>query len=267
MKKAIFTIMIGNDPSYPLVYQSFEKYAKRVGADLIRVTEFSKHNTILSQGHLQRHAAWFEKTQMGNLLKKYDRVLYLDADIIISPNAPDIFEKYTDRTCMYMLNEGLHADRSKTIEQITAILPLNKLWPEKSYYNIGVMLMSRESNLFEHVNIEDLLKLPGKVSMYEQTYFNYLIVRNNLKAESLSPDFNRMELFGKDNYLKAYFIHYAGGGFCKHVKLRYRTIINDYIKLYDEPKSLLQRFVLKSKADMKFGWGEIVRNVRKIFKR
>lgn len=258
--------MIGNDPSYPIVYQAFEKYAKRVGADLIRVTEFSKHNTILLQGLLQRHAAWFEKTQMGELLKKYDRVLYLDADILISPNAPDIFEKYSDSTCMYMLNEGLRADRSKAIQQITEILSLDKPWPEKSYYNIGVMLMSRESNLFEHVNIEELLRLPGKVSMYEQTYFNYVIIREGLKIESFSPDFNRMELFGQENYHQAYFIHYAGGGFCKHIKLRYRTILEDYFKLYNEPKSKFQRFIWKLKADVKFGWGEVVRNLIKIIK-
>ena len=91
MKKAIFTIMIGHDPSYSFVHQTFQQYANKVNAEFICVTQLKYGLEIKSRGFSQRYAAWFEKIYMKDLLEKYDRVLYLDADILINPHAPDIF--------------------------------------------------------------------------------------------------------------------------------------------------------------------------------
>jgi lipopolysaccharide biosynthesis glycosyltransferase len=271
MKKAIFTIMIGEDPSYFVVHKAFEKYAARVGAELVITTSFNYGLQGKSQGFLQRHCAWLEKVRMKDLLQQYDRVLYIDADILISPDAPDIFLAYPETDTVYMLNEGQYMDRGKTIAQVLSLLPLNKNWPKDTqekliYYNVGVMLMSKESNLFQHINMDDLLSLCGKVTLYEQTYLNYLIMFHNLKAYDISQNFNRMDIFGHENYLNGHFIHYAGGGYCRNVKLRYRTIIKDYLTLYNSPRSQFQQLFLRFKSDLTFLSHQIMRNLRKPFK-
>lgn len=273
MKKAIFTIMIGQDPSYPVVYQSFKKYADRVGADLVCTTTFQYGHLGQSRGFSLRRSAWLEKTRIKTLLEKYDRVLYLDADILITPDAPDIFKTYSDLNTIYMLNEGLYADREKQISQISALLPLENGWPRNEqqkpyYYNGGVILISTPSNLFNYINMDEFLSLNGKVSLYDQTYFSYLIAKHKLKAESIDIKFNRMDIFGHEQYReKSYFIHYAGGGYCNHrIKSRYRTIINDYITLYREPASKYEQFLLRLKADAKFLSHQVVRNLHKLVK-
>ncbi|MCK4608068.1 MAG: hypothetical protein KAT71_01190, partial [Gammaproteobacteria bacterium] len=38
-EKAIYTIMIGDDPMYDYTYKAFQRYADKIGADLIRCTE------------------------------------------------------------------------------------------------------------------------------------------------------------------------------------------------------------------------------------
>ncbi|MDX2164274.1 MAG: glycosyltransferase [Gammaproteobacteria bacterium] len=272
MKKAIFAIMIGQDPSYPFVYQSFKKYADRVDADLICTTTFNYGHLGQSRGFSFCRSAWLEKTHIKTLLEKYDRVLYLDADILITPNAPDIFSVYPDTNTIYMLNEGLYSDREKQISQISALLPLENGWPRNEeqkpyYYNGGVMLMSKDANLFNHVDMDEFLSLHGKVSLYDQTYFSYLIAKHNLKAESIDIKFNRMDIFGHENYReKSYFIHYAGGGYCTNSKLRYRTVIDDYMKLYNEPSSAYQKFIFKLRADAKFLSHQVVRNLNKLVK-
>lgn len=265
MRKAIFTIMIGKDPSYAVVRKSFEKYAHKVGADLICTTSLNYGELTKSRGFSQRHCAWFEKTRIKDLLEKYDRVLYLDADILITPHAPDIFAAYPETDTVYMLNEGPFADRQKTISQLLSLLPLEKAWPKNTYYNSGVMLISRNANFFHYINNDDLLNLAGKVSMYDQTYFNYLMLRHGLKTQSISQDFNRMSIFGTNNYLDGNFIHYAGGGYCEHMKLRYRTIINDYIKLYKDPSSTIQQSLVKLKSDLQFLSHQVMRNLSKPF--
>lgn len=256
--------MMGSDPSYAYTYRAFEKYAKKIGADLIMST--TPHYAIDTKmpGYKPKYAAWLEKIYIQELLKHYDRVLYIDADILITPHAPDIFKVYPEEDKLYMLNEGALLSREKQINQVLSFLPLDKTWTTE-YYNSGVMLVSKKANLFAHVNQEELLNLCGKVSMYEQTYFNYLIVKHGIKMGDLSKDFNRMNCFGEEGYRDSYFIHYAGGSFCSSLKLRYRTIIEDYQKMYNEPASALIRQFKLWKADLQFGLHELKRGLSKIF--
>jgi lipopolysaccharide biosynthesis glycosyltransferase len=260
--------MMGSDPSYPYVYRAFEKYAKKVNADLICST--SPHYVIEKDipGGKLRDTAWFEKIYINELLKQYDRVLYIDADILITPDAPDIFSLFPKEDHVYMLNEGLHANREKQIQQISALLPLGKNWVtekgEPFYYNAGVMLISQQCNFFAYVDQKEFLKLCTRVSMYDQTYFNYLMLKHNINVENLPKEFNRLSLFGEENYLQGYFIHYAGGGYCRSIKLRYRTIIEDYQKLYNDPHSAIEKYLVRRLADIKFLGHEVKRGILKL---
>lgn len=59
--------------------QSMIDYAQRVGADYIPLTN--------------RTQAWpfAEKFRIGHYARRYERILFVDADVFIRPNAPDIF--------------------------------------------------------------------------------------------------------------------------------------------------------------------------------
>jgi hypothetical protein len=81
--KAILTLNIGYDKigrySLPLMH----RYAEKFGYDLINITE--------KDDEYKRHI-FFNKFQINNYKDKYEFILYLDSDILINPNSPNIIE-------------------------------------------------------------------------------------------------------------------------------------------------------------------------------
>ncbi|MBQ4847826.1 glycosyltransferase [Pseudoalteromonas sp. MMG005] len=235
MKKVIFTLAIGDNPMYQAAILSFKHYADKVGADLI-VSDELHYPINIRDPHYGANPAWAEKLRIGELLKEYDRVLYLDADILISPSAQNIFKQYTDPMVVYMLNEGAICDR-----QCERQLIENKLgrlnWPMQCedviYYNVGVVLASQGCKLFDYADLAGLQSVCNHIRFYEQTFFNYQIFKNALKHKELATTYNRMDMFGKEGYLEADFIHYAGKGYAKNSRRRDVQFLKDFATLYD----------------------------------
>ena len=236
MRTAIFTLAVGDNPMYRAAVMSFERYADKVGANLVVAQELHYPITLDNPRHTASKA-WTEKLYIGELLKEYDRVLYLDADIIVTPDARNIFDVYTDLETLYAFNEGQLLERQHVIDKITAIMgPLDN-WPHVDgkpvYYNVGCMLISRQCPLFDIATLDDLQQLCNHIQYYEQTYFNYLLHRDGLKHESISNEFNRMDALGHDNYRDASFIHYAGRGYTNSSLKREARYVNDFCELFD----------------------------------
>lgn len=264
MKKAIFTLAIGENPMYKAAVKSFQRYADIVEADLVVSTELHYPITLENPRHTVS-PAWTEKLYIGELLKEYDRVLYLDADIIVAPHAENIFDVYADLETLYLFNEGYYLERQHVIDKITNILgPLDN-WPQSNgrpmYYNVGCMLISNQCRLFDIATLEDLQKICNHIQYYEQTYFNYLIHRDGLKHERLSEKFNRMDALGEDGYIDASFIHYAGRGYTNSSLKREARFVNDFCKLFDGI------FDAQELADIKeTGWSLFIDKATKRYK-
>ncbi|KZN40239.1 glycosyltransferase [Pseudoalteromonas luteoviolacea] len=234
MKKAIFTLAIGDNPMYQAAIHSFRHYAEKVGADLV-VADSLTFKVHIDSPKFGANPAWAEKLRIGQLLNEYDRVLYLDADILVHPDTPDIFQKYDDLDAIYMLNEG--ATCSREVEKSLIENTLGKIdWPtfnnKPVYYNVGVILASKGCRLFEFATLSKLQQVCNEVRFYEQTLFNYALFGNQLKHQSLSEDFNRMDMFGKQDYCRAGFIHYAGKGYAKNNRRRDVQFLKDFAQLF-----------------------------------
>lgn len=226
-KTVIFTIAINDLPYFRYTIPTIEKYAKRIGCDFICIKEPKiNYNNI-----------YFEKFYLLELLEKYERVLYLDGDVIISPTAKNIFETCPYENIFYAFNENGEGvmDRDMFIEPL---LRYRLNWEEINgkfrYFNAGVLLISSPQKKY----LEDYIEL-SKIKHVldwntDQTLFNYLVSINEIPFESLDYSFNRMFMGNSDNdceRLKANFIHYAGEDiFSKGDKLK--TIKHDYEKLW-----------------------------------
>ena len=236
MKKAIFTLAIGDEnPMYQAALMSFQQYADKVGADLIVSKEIHYPINIENPRHTA-NPAWTEKLYIKKLLEAYDRVLYLDADIIVAPHADDIFDTYPDLETLYLFNEGQYLERQDVIDKITDIMgPLDN-WPRFNnrpvYYNLGCMLISRQCPLFDIATLSDLQKVCNFTKYYEQTYVNYVTHRDGLKHQGISDKFNRMDALGDEGYLEASFIHYAGRGYTNSTLKREARFVNDFCQLF-----------------------------------
>ncbi len=233
MSNLIYTIMMGSDPSYPLVERNFQDYANKVGAKLLVLKKPLYH--FDSYPLKCKHLALFQKFYVKELLKKHTRVLYLDADLLITSKADNIFEKFPDGQC-YFFNEGQYIDAKGYIEALPDVNM--KAWAKSQgnfiYYNAGVMLFSRLNNPLDYVDIDmvadDCVSLP----LYEQTYLNGIIMKNNLQVGSLEYAWNRIQFSDErpEDRFNAHFIHYAGLGYSKKRKLRYQQIMEDYKRMY-----------------------------------
>ncbi|KAF7767514.1 hypothetical protein PCIT_a4415 [Pseudoalteromonas citrea] len=234
MRKAIFTLAIGDNPMYQAAIASFQHYANKVGADLI-VSNQITYQVKIDNPKFHASPAWAEKLSIGSLLQTYERVLYLDADVLIHPLAENIFDIYTDLEVVYMLNEGRNCHRSDERKSVEDYLGKAN-WPtiegKPVYYNAGVILISKACELFSHIHIGDLQKLCNKIRFYEQTCFNYTLHKYDIKHEELSIRFNRMDMFGQEGYLDADFIHYAGKGYARNSRRRDVQFLKDFAALY-----------------------------------
>ncbi|WP_153915098.1 glycosyltransferase [Shewanella sp. TC10] len=250
MKRAIFTLAIGDNPMYKAAITSFEEYGKKVGADVIVSKELHYHLHVNNKKY-DASPAWSEKLYIAELLKTYDRVLYLDADILVSPFAENIFEECPELDTVYMFNEGKYKDRSPHAQRINEVLG-EAHWPEENgkmvYFNSGMILLSKETGLFDNASADEMQKICNEVKFYDQTYINYLIRRDKINCVSVDKRFNRMPLLGLEDYQSASFIHYAGRGYREKVPMRDLKFIIDYCEIFKDQLSEAQILDYKKQA-------------------
>ena len=232
-KRLIVTIMLGKDPSFEFVKRSFKEYAKKVNADFLCIT---KPSSILKPNNNNNNNklffdALFQKISLGDLSDNYERVLYLDADILITPHAKNIFDICNDDSKLYMFNEGVLSNREKELDLIST--RLDKTIKDKNYFNAGVILFPKNNNFLKAIRIHDLEYFVLKSSWFDQTYINFKARANKTPTSFLDREFNRLGKAGdNEKRFESSFIHYAGNGYCQR-KNRPIFILNDYCNLYN----------------------------------
>lgn len=202
-KKAILTIVSGD--KYNEIWRRtepyFNAYADKCGADLLVLKDLPEN---LPSPH-------WAKFSIHELLKKqYDRVAFIDADILIRPDAPSLFDIVPEDQ-FGIFDEGQYTPRAVCIYEVKKVFNVTlPKWNGKTYYNTGVMVVSKAHRyLFK---ITDEVK-PLRNSFGEQTYLNMKIMSNDVKVFPLDYKFNRMSILDRVigiSRLDSYFVHYAG---------------------------------------------------------
>jgi hypothetical protein len=204
MRYAIVTITIGDEfiSLSKVTHQSIRIYADKINADFI----------VIDKCESTPH---WEKFQIKSLLNKYDRILYLDTDLIIREDCPNLFN-IVPYNQIGAFNEARFVKREYSLietAQAYDIDPSKINWNGK-YYNTGVMLFSKCHKKF--------LTRPDREfsNFYEQGYLNlHISMEESHRTKDddklmfdLSYDFNRMtclDFCGIERH-GSYIIHYAG---------------------------------------------------------
>jgi hypothetical protein len=202
-KTLILTIAQGNLYSEMafLTHPTIKAYADRIGAEF----------KVINEKKISSTSIHWEKFQIFDLLNIYDRILFVDTDIIIREDAPNLFD-IVPKDKLGMFNEAPWTLRSRELmidvcKQYGVIL---SNWDGR-YFNTGVMVISRAHKyLFKKPDLEYF-------SFYEQTYLNMriaeFVIKEELKIFELEYRFNRMtcmDRFTGEERFASYFIHYAG---------------------------------------------------------
>lgn len=193
MKKAIVTITIGDyyEKISKLTHPTIRAYAQKVGAEFVVINSIGEHS----------HPG-YAKLDIYDLLKKFDRIIYADSDIIIRDDCPDLFQLIPVDT-FAAFNEFNQADR---IELMLSYANDQDWIKNKKYFNTGLFVCSKEhQNVFAKPEIEIM-------NAYEQTHLNYRLFKLKIKTHNLSHKFNRMTLMDwtGESRFDSFIMHYAG---------------------------------------------------------
>lgn len=198
MRNAVVTITCGSryEKIAELTHPTIKDYAEKIGAEFIVWRDMGKH-TI----------PHYRKLDLASLLMEYDRTLYVDSDVIIREDAPDIFG-IVQPDCLGLFSESRFAPRDINMVYFLIKHDVNpQLWDHR-YFNTGVMVCSRaHSNLF--------LQPRNEINDFgEQTYLNMRIVMTKPKIHSLEYQWNRMSMIDQatgEQRHDCFVLHYAAG--------------------------------------------------------
>ncbi len=198
MKRALVTICCGDFYQRMAAYShpTLQAYAERVGADFIVWDDYA--------GHTFPH---YKKMELAGLLNTYERLVYVDTDILIRDDAPDIFE-IVPVDAVGMLDESRFCERRHETIAFMERAGFDSLQWNGRYYNSGVMVMSRE-----HRGILAPPPIEYDGVLKEQNYINAMVATLKTKVFPLPYSFNRIypmdPLLGEARH-DSYFMHYAG---------------------------------------------------------
>ena len=197
LKKAVITLSIGNKfhEMSAVSHPTMRFYADKIGADFI----------VINKEKIMGSHPCYEKWQLFDLLFEYDRIIYLDTDILVVPNCPDLFDIVPiDKIGGFV--ESNYSNRMPWIEVIQDMLGAVG-WREE-YLNSGV-------GVYSYIH-RPIFKKPTRYVydpvFYDQTLYNYHIKQLRFLVYSIPMEFNRMDICGTDR-LSGFIIHYAGRGY------------------------------------------------------
>lgn len=219
MKLAVVTLCIGSNwnKMAELTHPTIKNYSNRIGADFI----------VMNSEVIKADDHGFEKFQLANILQYYDRVLYLDTDLIISKHCPNLFDivPFTDLGCFIESNYWMcssevdHRERIKLSQE-----KLGNIGWVTDYFNTGVMILSKR-----HIPI---FEIPSQyiIDLREQTQLNYNTRKYGFWLHDIGLRFNKMDFINPLDRFDSYIIHYAGKGFTPifhEMSLKIQQISND----------------------------------------
>jgi len=206
LKHLVLTIAVGEKYKQvaDITHESIKQYANKINAEFLCIDEDYK-----SDSTDKSNTSHWNKFQINTLLDKYDRILYIDTDIIIRNDCPNLFNIVPENK-IGMFNEGKYETRFQPLEE--AVKAYNEKindW-EGHYYNTGVIIISKQ-----HKGLFTLPEIIHPLAMFEQSYINLQLMKYKDKYPVFDLDykFNRMNLMDKligESRFASYMIHYAG---------------------------------------------------------
>jgi len=217
---------IKNYTHYTLPIQKM--WAKKWGADYM----------VLDDPAYSRRAMWCYRTLIFyDLFEEYDRILYLDADLIINKSCPNIFDIVPYDTIGAVL-EDKGSRRKERLDRIKRTKAhLGDIDWQEGFFNMGVYIVSKvHRDMFQRVD--------GKLwedMGWDSPFYSYQIARLGYKYIDLGYKFNHMSMFsepwnGSPSRFDSYIIHYAGGAKFpdKGKRNMEQVLIDDMKKIYGD---------------------------------
>lgn len=216
---ALVTLTIGDSPLWEYTLQAMRVTCawygwafETINTRRVNVTRFGNHVWNVD----------FEKAQAVDCLDRYDRVLMLDADAMLSPHCGDVFDEVPE-DAIGAVYEDVGSRTENRLGQIAmikelAIDPRLNEW-RSGYMNAGVVVFSQCHRDALTLNLADVRvrDVSLRASFPYQNVLNYLCRRSGFPIVDLGYRWNHMSLFdeganGAPDWRDSHIVHYAGLG-------------------------------------------------------
>jgi len=218
----VVTLSIGNLDYCNYTLPLMKRYAENHGFDFIVI---DKRKNLEIPIH-------FERFQLKEMLTSYDRILYLDSDIIIKKNTPNVFN-YVSSKCLGCVSEYTgNILRKKQIE----FIELNIFCQRKnitipdhiSYFNAGMLVLSKCHNcMFGICSKDDIYFFNHESKLLDQTWLNFYVIQNKIKIQILDNRFNSTNwVYNKKHHIpllnieEDYIWHFVGSKRSKYDSIK-----------------------------------------------
>ena len=211
MTYGIVITAIGQTKKVEIALRTIRPYARKVGAEVVVIDQ----PRLAINGPGGYNYLNFEKFQVADCFDIFDRILRLDSDVLINPEAPNIFEETEDASFAAVMEDhgSRAAQRRKEVQRLAHRFSV-PAW-HKDYFNSGVVVANREVREafvprldLTPQNLRDLG--PFKEQSLLNLQLHWLNVWQDHDVQALDRRWNRMRAFVDIPKSQAYILHYAG---------------------------------------------------------
>lgn len=207
MKRAVVTRIDDSVKGYvDVTLPVITSYAEKCNADLITLS----HEPPVWTEDRKPH---YRALKIYDMFEEYDRILHLDADMLINKNCPNIFDVVPQEKIGSVYEDV----GSRQFDRRSKIWNLQRQWGDvgwrTGYTNFGTFLMSRgHKDIFLPHNEQYYLGW-GSADLH----MSYNIHKYNLEVFELDYRWNHMTMFSEpwNNHadrFSSFIIHYGGRG-------------------------------------------------------
>jgi len=149
-------------------------------------------------------------------INKYNKIFFIDSDIIIHTNLDNIFNNITEDNLIYVKRESLKMEDHKNIYwslQLYTEEQLDNFKRDNTFiFNAGQFGFKNSEQMKAHFNnINNLIKNHKGESFYEQSFMNHYFNLNKLKNDDILD--NNVRLFPDNDIIyENKLIHFCGIG-------------------------------------------------------
>jgi lipopolysaccharide biosynthesis glycosyltransferase len=188
-------------------------YAEKIGADF----------QVITIAETKTDIEYYEKFQLYSYLERYERVIFLDTDLLVSPQCPDLFSVVPETHFGAFLVSQYSNFHDSAIRISQEILG-NIDWNAK-YFNSGVMVFSKaHREVFSYQDSEFKTWSSHSRShdgtFLDQTLLNYRVFKAEIPFFDIGYFYNHTTAPRNSSLrFRSHIIHYPGKGHRKGGKL------------------------------------------------
>lgn len=217
--RAIVTLAVDDHlPVLDITRPLMQAYAERVGAEFIEITDDHYPQWPMDNKWRVRSYAWH-----------YERTLFLDSDVLIMPDSPNIFEQETAPICVRDEQADYASREGWNDKELSEMFASQRIVGHKlqRFLNGGVILMDYET---AQLYSEPPLPCP-RTWCLDQHWLQYRIESSGVEVGWLDDRWNwgfiRPDFF--EGIGKAWFVHLNGSRDLSYrVELAKRIVVGDY---------------------------------------